>query len=387
MRALKNLLIAFVLFCTLFASNVSAADENTQTPQEGSTQIKELKHIYIANVADALPLSSYSYYDLSNRQLLTLEITNGDKIGTRIDTNLIFPNPQFKAPLKVGDKVLIGTGDDITNGQDIKILSHYRQNNLLIWAFILMGLFMIISGFKANIKYFQIFIITLISGAIVLFFYHRNTYITFIGLFLWQICATIWFAFRIFKKRIPALVLSMSVIANELLAMLLIFIMKSINIFDTGFFELFSNSITDARKVMIYIFALIVVYPITVVFAEQIVSEAIKKKREENDILRIALIRHVSKYTLKTLNNIFLTFFGLFFAIFISVVAIASSENLSLQVLNSSSLSQILSAGFLILFSLLVFIPLVSFVTGMWLGKYESHELVTDQNLRQLELQ
>jgi hypothetical protein len=364
-----------------------ATNQPIQPTDQPAPSLNQKTTIYVAEVVDAAELNDYLKIDSSNRQMVTLEIRDQAKNSTlRIDTALVFPNYQFKRPLKLGDKVLVEATGELSSNSEIAIISMYRQNNLLVWAFILMGLFILVAGFRTNLKYFQIFVMTVISGVIVLFFYHRNTFLTFGVLFFWQLLATVWFAYSVFRKKTPAIVLTLAVVGNQLLAMALVFIMKNINIFDIGFFELFFPSIHDAREVMMYVLAVLVLFPIAVVFSEQIISESIKKKREENDILKINLIRYVSRSGLKGLNNLFLTFFGLFFAIFVGVISIASREKTALIVANSAALSQMLSVGFLILFDLLIFIPLVSFLSGMWLGRMESHQLVTDRNLRQLEL-
>ncbi len=394
MKFIRFLILSTIMVwsAVLCVTGVHAENKPTPIPSNVDTKVLGTQPLsgntilYEAEVVDAADLKNVSKTDLSNTQPITIEIKNGNKSGTRLDTALIFPNPQFKRPLKIGDRILVESIGEISSNSTIAIISMYRQNNILVWSFILLGLFILVAGFKTNIRYFQIFMITVISGVIVLLSYHRNTYLTFGSLFLWQLLSTVWFAFRIFRKRTPSVVLSLCVLGNQFLAMGLVFIMKNINIFDTGFFELFFPSINDAREVMIYILALLVLYPISVVFAEQVISESIKKKREENDILKINLIRHVSRSALRNLNNIFLTFFGLFFAIFVGIVAISSREQIVLRELNSAPVAQILSVGFLILFNLLIFVPLVSFVSGMWLGTLESHELVTDKNLRQLEL-
>jgi hypothetical protein len=388
----KSLRFAFIFFFlfSIFSFKLKA-QEITQTPIPLPTQVQDIsendaRKIYVAEVVDAEEIEKASLVNASNSQMLTLRLVGSDKNGVEVETALIFPTTQFKSPLRVGDKVLIESIGDLGPNSKINLLSKYRQNNLLIWAFMLVGLLTLVSGFRANIKYFQIFIISAIGGLMVLFLYHRNTYLTFLSLFAWFALATLWFAFRVFKKRIPSLVLVFCVVANLILSMGLVFIMKNISLFDTSFFELFFTISYNARQVMIYLFPIMVVYPMSVVFAEQIISESIKKKKEESDILKINMIQHISRSALKNLNTIFLTFFGLFFAIFVGVIAIASRENLVFQVINSSSLSQILSVGFLILFNLLIFVPLVSFAVGMWLGRFEAHELITDQNLKQLEL-
>lgn len=342
--------------------------------------------VYIAKVIEAEKLKEVSYADLSNTQLLEIEVESKSKLGLRIETSLTFPNPQFKSPLKVGDRILIESDNDLTSTSQVALVGFYRQNNLIVLSFILLGLFTLLSGFKSNIKYFKIFLITLVSGAIAVYFYHRNTYITFGAIFAWQLITTTLFSYQIFRKRSPAILLSLSVLINLFLAIGIVFILQSINMFDSGFFDLFIASKIKARTLMIYLFPLLLMYPISVILAEQIISESIKKKREDNDILKINLIRHVAKIGIRTLNNIFLTFFGLFFTIFVCTLAISAQEGIQFTVLNSASLSQIISVGFLILFNLMIFIPLVSFITGMWLGNFDTHELVTDRNVRQLEL-
>ena len=76
----------------------------------------------------------------------------------------------------------------------------------------------------------------------------------------------------------------------------------------------------------------------------------------------------------------------MFFSFFIGVIAVASSETIYLQALNSTALSQFLAIGFIVLFELVIFVPTISTAVGIILGNVETHELVTDRNLRQLEL-
>jgi hypothetical protein len=342
--------------------------------------------VFIATVTDAREISDYSKVTLSNRQEVELSIQSTE-LGEQIrDAVFVFPNEQFKKPLKVGDQVLIETLSDLSSGADIVFISYYRQNALLVWTIILISFFLIVSGFKNNIRYIQVFLIFIVSGLIVLLFYKENTFLTFGLLFFWQLLATYFFAYRIFTKRIPSFILTFSVFINQLISMILAFVMSNIYIFDFGVFDVFFSTINDAREVLVYIFAVMITYPITVIFAEQVISESIRKKREESDITKIDLMKYLSKSNLKLLNYIFLTFFGLFFSVFISVVAIASSDDLLFIAANSSFLSQVISIGFLMLFNLVIFIPLISAITGLVLGRLETHELVTDRNLRQLEL-
>lgn len=398
MKQLKiSALISFILILfsnfLLFPVNAEATpiptvDQKLSAPAGTTTKDDEEKsNIYIADIVDAADISKFSPKDFSNIQQVSIAIKSGPKSGTRIeDVSFTFPNSQFKRPLKVGDAVIVETTNNSISNSNIRIISFYRQNNILVWALILIGLFILVSGLRSNLRYLFIFIITIISGILVLVFYHTSTYLTFGLVFLWQVAATIWFAYGLFRKKTPAIILSLSVLGNQFLAMGLVFVMKNINIFDTGFFELFFQSANDAREVMMYVFAVLALYPISVVFAERVISESIKKKSEDNKILRINLIRYVSTSALRALNNIFLTFFGLFFAIFIGIIAITSSEGITFNIINSASVSQILSVGFLILFNVLIFIPVISFISGMWLGTLESHELVTDKNVKQLEL-
>lgn len=380
-----SLLLVFILFLALPKAYATLVNP---TPTEESKVIAETK-VFIATVIDAGEIDEIQKTKDSNQQPITLSVdveTSSGIRNDRIDTIFTFPNSQFKKPLLIGDQILIESTKDLTPESPISFISYYRQNNIIIWSIILLCLFLIVSGFKNNLKYIQIFLIFLVSGLIVLFFYRRSTYLTFGLLFLWQIFATYLFAFRIFTRKVPSIILTMSVFINQILALVLAFAMTNINLFDTGLFDVFFPTINNAREVMIYIFAVIVTYPISVVFAEQVITESIRKKREDNDITKINLMKHLARSALKSLNYIFLTFFGLFFAIFVSVIALGSNEDYLIQSVNSSSLSQMLSIGFLILFSILIFIPLVSAATGVFLGRLESHELVTDINLKQLEL-
>lgn len=387
----------FVIACFLCVFVFSINFVNAESaPTPSLSEIHEDKkddavqiQVYVANVADASEMNDYSKDNSANKQPVTLEVEVQTSSGVRLDRReviFVFPNEQFKKPLKVGDQVLIESTSDFAPNAPITFISYYRQNNLIIWTVILLGLFLTVSGFKNNIKYSQVLIIFIVSSLIVLFFYRKSTYLTFGLLFTWQILATFAFAYRIFAKRIPSLILTLSVFGNQILAIILTFVMNNINIFDTGLFDIFFASTNDAREVMVYVFAVLVTYPISVIFAEQVLTESIKKKREENNISKMELMKYLAKSNLRSLNHIYLTFFGLFGAIFIGVVAIASNESIMLKAANSSSVSQILSIGFLILFNILIFIPLVSAVTGIVLGRVETHELVTDRNLRQLEL-
>lgn len=387
--ALGTLILSFTI---LFTTKVTA-EAPTPTPTEISqpsedVQVAETK-LFIANVVDASDMGKYAKENDSNRQSVTLSIDVETSSGTRtdrVDTVFVFPNEQFKRPLKIGDQVLIESTKEFSPSSPITFVSYYRQNNLLIWSVLLMGLFLIVAGFKTNLKYLIIFVMTIVSGAIVITFYRTNTYLTFGLVFLWQIVSTFAFAYRIFSKRLPSILLSTSVIAGQFIALLLVFVMNNINIFDLGFFDIFFPTINDAREVMIYVFAMIVTFPTSVVIAEQIISESIKIKREQAEITKIKLIGALSKSSLKTLNYIFLTFYGVFLGIFTGVVALATKEYVFLQALNSTVLSQFLSIGFLILFELLVLVPAMSALVGVVLGNVETHELVTDKNLRQLEL-
>lgn len=357
------------------------AEPIVQTTQEVTETM-----VFVATVDDAKELESYTKENLSNQQQVTLLIDTKDQGEQKREAVLTFPNEQFKRPLKRGDQVLIESTKDLAAGSNISFVSYYRQNNLIIWTVILLGLYLVVSGFKNNLRYIQIFFIFLVSGGIVLLFYRNNTYLTFTLLFVWQILATYLFAYRIFAKRIPSIILTISVFISQITAMILAFVMTSINIFDMGLFDVFFSTVSDAREVMMYVFATMITYPIAVLIAEQVISESIKKKREDNDITKIDLMKYLSKSTLKLLNHIFITFFGIFFSILIGVLAIASNEGIMFEAANSSFLSQVLSIGFLLLFNLSIFIPLVSAITGLILGRFETHELVTDRNLKQLEL-
>lgn len=388
-RKINTILVYVLSFLTLFffflANSLTKAENETELEQVNISETK----VFIATVIDAAEVTNIQKTKESNRQQVTLSVDVETPSGIRndkIETTFVFPNYQFKRPLVIGDQVLIESTKDLTSDSPIIFISYYRQNNIIIWSIILLGFFLIVSGFKNNLKYIQIFLIFLVSGLIVIFFYRRSTYLTFGLLFLWQIVATYLFAFRIFTKKLPSIILTMSVFINQVLSLILAFAMTNINLFDTGLFDVFFPTINNARQVMIYVFAVIVTYPISVVFAEQVITESIRKKSEDSNISKIDLMTHISKSALKSLNYIFLNFFGLFFALFVSVVALGSNENYLIQSVNSSSLSQMLSIGFLILFSILIFIPLVSAITGIFLGRLESHELVTDRNLRQLEL-
>lgn len=369
---------------------VHAQDTTPSPTPSGNQNITEFEKtetkIYVATVEDARDVGNYDKDNLSNSQEVELSIETNDQGAQTRDATFVFPNEQFKKPLKRGDQVLIESTADLAAGSPITFVSYYRQNNLLIWCIILVGLFFLVSGFKNNLRYLQIFIIFVVSGIIVLAFYRNNTYLTFGLLFGWQILATYIFAYLIFRKRIPSTILTVSVFLNQLLAMILVFIMSNINIFDIGLFDIFFPAISDAREVMIYVFAVMITFPITVIFAEQVISESIKKKREDSEITKIELMKYLARTTLKLLNYIFLTFFGLFFSVFVGVLAIASKESVFIQAANSSFLTQILSIGFLMLFNLVIFIPLISAITGLILGRFETHELVTDRNLKQLEL-
>lgn len=392
MKQVRSLIvIGVILLCSvLFTLNTHAETSTQKTDnkqpvvqQKDTTQANT--RIYTAQIIDASEVKNFTYTSLANTQLVTVELLSGSVKGKKIDTQLIFPNPQFKKPLKKGDKVVVEGPVRIDDNAKVSLLSLYKQNNILVWGFMLLGLFILVSGFRSNAKYLQILFITFISGFIVIYFYHRNTYIAIGGLILWQVLATYIFSYQIFKNKIPSIILTGSVFVNQLIAIALIFIMANINLIDSGLFDLFISSPYDAREVLIYILAILVVYPMTIVFAEQLISESIKKKREDNSILKINLIKYLTVTSLKLLNTVFLSLFGLFFAIFAAVISFASKTSISTNVINSSSMSQLLAIGFLILFDLLIFIPLVSFVSGMWLGRLESHELVTDQNLRQLD--
>jgi hypothetical protein len=390
---LKVFLSVFFLSLNLSINSANIAyaqnqDESQKTVQQAVQEIEDTK-IFIATVVDAAEVDEISKTKESNSQLVTLEVDVETPAGIRkdsIETTFVFPNAQFKKPLVVGDKVLIESTQYLAPGSPITFISYYRQENMFVWAIILLGLFFIVSGARNNIKFIQILLIFLVSGLIVIFFYRRSTYLTFGGLFLWQIIATYFYAYRTFLKNTPALVLTLSIFVNQLLALIIAFAMRSIHIFDVGLFDLFFYTINDARVVMMYVFALLVIYPISVVFAEQLLKEGIKKKKEDNYISRINLMKHIASVILKSLNHIFLTLFGLFFAIFISVVALGSNEEYFLQAVNNSSLSQMLSIGFLILFNIVVFVPMVSAFVGIFLGRVEPHEIVTDRNLKQLEL-
>jgi len=387
---LNFFILAMLSICFFLGVNfVNAEASPTPTSENIQEETRKNSKIYVATVFDANELSEFSKEDSANNQIVTLDIEVQTSSGIRQDRREVvftFPNEQFKKPLKKGDQVLIESTADFGANAPINFISYYRQYNVIIWAVILLGLFLTVSGFKNNLKYLQVLGIFIVSSLIVLFFYRRNTYLTFSFLFIWQIIATFVFSYRIFTKRIPSLILTFSVFGSQIIAMILSFVMNSINIFDTGLFDVLFPTKSDAREVMIYVFAVLVTFPISVIFAEQVLTESIKKKREDNTITKMELMKYLAKINLKSLNHIYLTFFGLFGAIFISTLALASNESIMFQAVNSSSLTQILSVGFLILFNILIFIPIVSAVTGIILGRVETHELVTDRNLRQLEL-
>lgn len=371
---------------------VTPMSEPSQAPSQSiGAQVlpngqKPLENVYIATITDAEPVENYSYNYLSNSQRLSVRIDSGDKKGIQVDTVLIFPNTQFKRPLKRNDQILIGLTGTEVSASSIILVSLYRQNNLAIWTLILIGIFLLISGFRANIKYLQIFLITILSSIIVLVFYHNSSLITLGGIILWQFIASTFIAFRIFRSRIPTFVLSGMVLLNQFIVLGIVYIMKSINLFDNGFFDIFINSGYDARNLMIYVLPLLIINPIALGLAEFVVGESIKKKMDDINISRIELIKHVSTSSIRFLNIIFLAFFAMYFAIFITVLAIPSKDEILTEVLNNASLSQFLSIGFIILFDLVIFVPLGALISGLLFGRVESHQLVTDRNLKQLEL-
>lgn len=346
--------------------------------------------VYVAEVVDAAEIQSYSKEDNKNNQAVTLAFERKDGNNfkqERIENvEFLFPNLQFKKPLRIGDQVIIETDKDFKPNSPIKFVSVYRQNNLLIWAIILIGLFLLVAGFRANLKYIIIFFVYIVSGIIVLYFYRQTTYITFGLLFVWQVLATFVFGLRIYQKKLPALILSIGVLGSQFLSMFLVLIMNNINIFDLSFFDLFFSTVDDAREVMMYIFAVISTFPISTIFAEQVISESIKFRKEKPEKSRVDLVKHTTSQALKSMNIIFMTFFGFFFAIAISVIALGSGSTIMLEALNNSAMSQILSVGFLIMFNILVFIPLISGFAALLIGGLETHKLITDRNLKQLEL-
>ena len=346
---------------------------------------------FFATVIDAEVLTSVNRQPNSNKQMVVLSVRMETPSGIRndnIEVPFYFPNNEFKQPLRIGDQLLIESTYNLEHQKFFNFISYYRQNNLVAWLGILLGMLLVVSGFRKNLKYIFILLIFLVSTSIVLFFYRKSTYLMFSLLFLWQLIASYLYASKLFHKTLPALILPMTIFVNQMISILLVYFMDLTNVFDVGVFDLFFPSINDARFVMMYVFAVIVTYPICVIFAEQIIAHALGLKYADPNISRYKLVKSAFQLSFKYLNIIFFTFFGMFFSVFVIVIALSSEENYyTLQTLNTASLVRFLSLGILVLLNLVVFIPLVSVAIGTLIGKLERHKLITDRNLKNLEVQ
>lgn len=368
-------------------NNVNINVENNDSNANTSENLKP--KIFLATVIDAEIIRDINKNPNSNKQMVMLSVEVETPNGIRndnIEVLFTFPNKEFKKPLVIGDRLLVESTPNLEADKMFNFVSYYRQNNLVVWVFILIGIFLVLSGFKSNLKYIIVFLIFFVSGLLVLFLYHKNTFLLFASLFAWQLLASYLFAYRIFHKTLPSIILTTTIFVNQIISMLIVLIMDSINIFDIGVFDLFFETIRDARIVMVYVFAILVTYPVSIIFAQQILTECIKLKKEHPDITKSSLVKHSMKVALKTLNYIFLTIFGLFFSVFVAVVALASNENYYIQIINSSSLSRFLAVGFLVLFNLLIYIPLISAASGIFLGRLATHKLITDKNIENFEI-
>lgn len=397
MERLRRFLLGLLIFLTLLVlgavgyflvSSIFITSQEASSQQGGNSSELKTK-VFVATVIDAELLSNLSKAPNSNKQNVMLSVEVETESGIRndnIEVVFAFPNEEFKKPLHIGDKVLIESTSNLEADKLLNFISYYRQDNLLIWTLILIGLFLVLLGFKNNLRYVMVFLIFLVSGLIVLFLYKRSTFLMFGSLFIWQILASYIFALQIFHKRLISIVLTTTVVLAQIISMSIIYFMDMIKLFDVGVFDMFFKTINDARYVMSYTFAIISIYPISIVLSEQLLSEAIKIKHQSPYISRVDMVKNIMKHALRVLNYVFLVFFGLFFSLFVGVVALASEEGYFIQIINSSSISRLLSLGFLLLFNMLVFIPLVTAVIGTFLGNLETHKLITDKNLNKLDL-
>lgn len=387
MKKLSTFIICLALLLLipgLFLANSTFAQEE-QIDEEIQNKSVEEKSYYRARVVDAQEIEEYNLTLDSNTQNIRLNILTGPKKNLSLDAEFTFPTTQIKTPLKIGDILIIETDKDFNRDESLRIIGLYKQNFLLIWSLILLGSFILISGFKRNKKFFLIFFITILSGLMIIFLYRINHVQSLILLSIFQFLTIMLFTIQIFRKKTPSIIFTGGLIINQLLGALIVFVMQTLNIFDSTFFHLFLNSNQSPSELSIFIFSMIALFPITIFISDQVISESLKIKNEEPDITRIKLVRNISVKAINSLINIYLAFFGFFFAIFTMIIALSSNnDELTFLTLNSNFLSQIMGMGFLIIIDTLIFIPIISLITGFWLGSIESHKIIDDKNIRRL---
>jgi hypothetical protein len=375
----------FLTFLLVLFTSINFTLINPVKAEEENVEVNEEKSYYRARVIDAEQIEEYNPVLGANTQNIRINILTGPKKNLSLDSTFSFPNTQIKRPLKIGDIIIIETDKGFNRDESLRIIGLYKQNFLLIWTLILLGSFILISGFKRNKKFFLIFFLTILSGLIVIFTYRYDALRSLLLLVGFQLISMSIFTFQIFRKRTPSILFTGALVINQLLGALIVFVMETLNIFDSTFFHLFLNSEDSPNDLGIFIFSIIALFPISIFIADQIISESLKIKNEEPDITRIKLVKNISVKAINSLINIYLAFFGFFFAIFVMVIALSSNdENLIFLTLNSNFLSQIMGMGFLIIIDTLVFIPIISLITGFWLGSIESHKIIDDKNIGRL---
>lgn len=357
--------------------------EDTDTKTNNQEPNKDQNEFFYerAEVVDAEEINNVTPDDFSNTQRLSLRILSGENKNVTVDTELFFPNGQIKSPLNIGETLIVKIDENFLNSNEVTIVSFYKQNNIAIILVFCTGLFLLIGNFRTNYRFTYVILNLFISAVVTYFLFTESITLTYFANIFSFITISFIANVRIFKKRTPALFFIIGLTSGIFVSAITVFILNQFDIVGSAFFDLFINSNLDQSTYSIYLLILLVLQPLLTFITDSVIQNSIKIRQEKLEITRSKLISQLTSSLLNSYFNVFLLFFGIIFAIIIVIISsVQNDSTLSLIVLNSNYFSQTIGFFLAILLSIIIYIPIVSLISGSWLGSIESHKLIDDKN-------
>lgn len=339
------------------------------------------KIVVQAEVTDAQEIDDFSPLTSTVNQQAEIQILEGERQNVSYDVSISLPNSQVARPLKIGELILVEYDSQSQIDTPPAIVGVYRQNNVMIILIFTLSILGISLYNSSKFKYFFLILIYISSSIIVLVTYKSSILSSIIGTTLLSSLIFAFVNYRLFHKLSPNLFLLVSYFSGLILAFSTNFILYQLNIFDSNIFQLFISSDFFRSDLTSYLFSLLSLSPIFLYLCSRVINKSITIKSENFDITRIKLISLLTHDLFKEINILIIAFSSIILSI--SVILASPFINPELNpiiVLNNYAFAQIIGFMVSFIFSIVIFVPILSLISGSWFGNIESHKLIDDRN-------